>query len=356
MNRQRYIFIFLLLIVCRSVFSQVSVEQRLDSMEMLIGEHVHLTISAILPQGKKVNFPKHKTGGELEPGIEILDISKIDTQYVDDGKIKLSRKYTLTSFEDTLYYIHPQPVIIDGKCYSGKDLALKVSTVEVDTAKKDLMLIPFGIQSAPMLFSDWIPVILFALLFILSITVVIYCKRRLKDNKPILHHLRLIRRQPPHQKALKALGKLQQQKIAGSDVKQYYTHLTDIIRRYLKDQQGFDAMEMTTDEILTHLQQSSISEQNAVLSPILQTADLVKFAKYNIGADEIAHHTQEAKRYITLTKTDAVETEEKVERPLTETEQRSIRTRVILKTIIIIGIIVAVATALYIGWKISWLT
>lgn len=38
------------------------------------------------------------------------------------------------------------------------------------------------------------------------------------------------------------------------DQKAYYTLLTDVLRKYIKERFGFNAMEMTSSEIITRLQ------------------------------------------------------------------------------------------------------
>ena len=118
--------------MCLSVHahSQVVVEQRLDSMEMFIGEQVHLTLSVTAKSGQRVEFPAVKAGTYLLDGIELLEVADADTVKQDNGMQKISRKYTLTSFDDTLYYLPPVTVKVDGKPYQSKSLALKVITVE----------------------------------------------------------------------------------------------------------------------------------------------------------------------------------------------------------------------------------
>ena len=60
-----------------------------------------------------------------------------------------------------------------------------------------------------------------------------------------------------------------------------HTNLTDILRQYLDNQYDIDAAEMTSDQITEACseKQDISAEQNDNLRQILQTADLVKFAK-----------------------------------------------------------------------------
>ena len=64
-------------------------------------------------------------------------------------------------------------------------------------------------------------------------------------------------------------------------MKEYHTELTDILRNYLEETYHIQSTEMTTDQTLDSFQSSlAYSEDNyAKLRQILQTADMVKFAK-----------------------------------------------------------------------------
>src|SRR5690606_36569190 len=93
---------------------------------------------------------------------------------------------------------------------------------------------------------------------------------------------------PAHVRAVNELDKLKSEKIwlQGRE-KEFYSRLTDILRRYIYEREGINAMEMTSGEILNSVRQ--ISEVDSVyenLKQILTTADLVKFAKYKPYADE----------------------------------------------------------------------
>ena len=64
------------------------------------------------------------------------------------------------------------------------------------------------------------------------------------------------------------------------DPKAYYTELTDVIRIYIKERFGFNAMEMTSAEIIERLLEEKDKESIHDLKVMFETADLVKFAKY----------------------------------------------------------------------------
>ena len=111
-----------------------SVEASIDNIEMLIGEQAHVTLKAVAKENAKVEFPQFQPTQYVTPGVEVLTCQPQEDKQADNGFVEKSMVYTLTSFDDTLYYIPPLTVKIDGKPYQSKSLALKVLTMEVDTA------------------------------------------------------------------------------------------------------------------------------------------------------------------------------------------------------------------------------
>ena len=63
--------------------------------------------------------------------------------------------------------------------------------------------------------------------------------------------------------------------------KDYYDAVSDVMRRYLGGVRGFDAIEMTSDEILAHLRKHPLVGVTFVeVENLLRECDLVKFARY----------------------------------------------------------------------------
>ena len=65
-----------------------------------------------------------------------------------------------------------------------------------------------------------------------------------------------------------------------ADPKEYYTELTDVLRTYMAERFGFNAMEMTSSEIIDKLLETNDKESIRELKYLFETADLVKFAKH----------------------------------------------------------------------------
>ena len=149
---KRILSFILLMTGVLTLSAQVTVEASIDSIEMLVGQQVHVTLKAIVKENAKVEFPQFTPSQYVTPGVEVLSSQPQEDQSADGGDfIEKSVVYTLTSFDDTLYYIPPLTVKIDGKPYQSKSLALKVLTMEVDTAHAEKFFPPKTVQDNPFL-------------------------------------------------------------------------------------------------------------------------------------------------------------------------------------------------------------
>lgn len=345
------------LITCTLCASaQVFVESKIDSIEILIGEQTDVTLSVTSPKGSKVRMPQYKPSQYITPGVEVLSNSDADTAQLDNGLVKITQRYTLTSFDEKLYYLPPMKVNVNGKEYKSKSLALKVLTVPVDTLHPEKFYPPKGVQDNPFLWSEWEPTFWLSVMFVLICVLTYYLWTRLKENKPVIAQVRIIKKIPPHQKALTEIERIKETKLSVSeDQKTYYTLLTDVLRKYIKARFGFNAMEMTSSEIITRLQQESDKKMIDELKDLFTTADLVKFAKYSTLINENDANLVNAVEFINTTKLDNQPTIERVEPNLTETDKRNMRSRTTLKVSIYVLLLASIGILAFIIYRISLL-
>ncbi|MBP5408999.1 MAG: hypothetical protein J6Y46_02440 [Prevotella sp.] len=336
--------------------AQVGVEAKIDSIQMLIGQQVHVTVTATTPSNAKVVFPSFKSRDTLVAGVEVLNISKEEKEELEQGQQQISRVYTLTSFDGKLYYLPPFQVKVDGKTYQSKSLALKVLEVEVDTTNLNQYYGPKDVQNNPFLWSDWSTAFWLSVLILLLMAVAYYLYLRLRDNKPIIKSFKIVKRLLPHQKAMKEIEQIKADKMVSSEnQKEYYTKLTDTLRRYIEERYKFSAMEMTSSEIIERLTQDGDQKSLDELRELFTTADLVKFAKYSTLINENDKNLVSAIEFINQTKQELQVVEE--EKPqLSEADQRSLKTRRILKWTIGSIIVVSVVLIGYVIYRLMILT
>ena len=188
---RRFVFLIVLIASVICVSAQVSVEARIDSIEMFVGQQVHVTLTANAQENAKIEFPQFKPTQYITPGVEVLASKELDKRDLDNGFVARSMEYTLTSFDDTLYYLPPMVVKIDGKPYKSKSLALKVLTIEVDTTHVDQFFGPKDVQDNPFLWSEWRLPFWLSVLMLVLLALSYYLYLRLRDNKPIIKTIRI---------------------------------------------------------------------------------------------------------------------------------------------------------------------
>ena len=336
--------------------AQVSVEAVIDSIQIFVGQQAHVTLTATAKENAKVEFPQFKPMEYITPGVEVLDRQELEQQPQDNGFVSRSMVYTMTSFDDTLYYIPPMTVKIDGKPYKSKSLALKVLTIEVDTLHAEQFFGPKDVQDNPFQWSDWEDPFWLSVLMLVLLAVAYYLYLRLRDNKPIISHIRIVKRLLPHQKAMKEIEQIKADKMVSSEnSKEYYTKLTDTLRKYIEERYGFNAMEMTSSEIIEKLMASQDQKALDELRQLFTTADLVKFAKYSTLINENDANLVNAIDFINQTKLENVPVEETIKPQLSEEDQRSQKTRRVLKYFITAIAVVCLALFAYVVYTLYML-
>lgn len=328
------------------------VEQELDSIEIVLGDQCHLFLSVTAKEGIDVEFPDFGEKKMMAPGIEVVEQMRGDSIKNDDGTLKQTIVYLITSFEPKLHYIRPLPVLVGGKKYMGKQLALKVLDVPVDTTKLDQFFPPKTVQTNPFSWDEWIPLIVLYGVASLLAVIAMLCHLLRKGNKPIRISFRMVKRVPAHVKAMTAIDEIKENRMTiEGDQKEYYTRLTDTLRMYLQERFGFSAMEMTTREIIDRLQTEDPMKV-AELRELFETADLVKFAKYSTLINENDRNLVSAIDFINSTKTEEVVEEHREETKLTDEERQHNISLKALRWAIYVAIVLIAAIITYIIWQV----
>lgn len=336
-----------------SLMAQVTVEATIDSAQILIGEQARISLEVSLDAGKRLQLPLFND--TIVRGIEVLEVAKPDTQYINGNKrMLIKERYTITSFDSALYYIPPIEVAVDDEVYKSGALALKVYSMPVDTLHPEQFFGPKGAMSPEFVWADWYMLIASVLLWGPLAYLFAFLWKRYKENKPIIRKVKVERKMPAHQKALEAIDRINNEKIWKKGLaKEYYTQLTDALRSYIEDRFGFNAMEMTSSDIIEHLHKSSDVDALDELRELLQTADLVKFAKLTPLMSESDIHLLNAVKFVNETR--QIELVQNAE-PLEETilEKRSLKAKLMIGAgmlaiaAFIVGSLVYVLTELFI--------
>lgn len=341
--------------VSTMVKADVKPQVLIDSLQMIVGEQTGMHISVDVRPGQKVKFPEFVPQQDsiryIAGGVEVVRQPVIDTVDADNGEIRITQHLVLTAFEDSVYQIPAQTIEVDGKDYKTNPLVLKVYTMKVDTTQTNQYFGPKDVQANPFLWSEWMRVFLFAILAMMLYVIGWLAYLRLKSDKPISLKIRIVKKIPPHQRALTEIESIKHTATAETE-KEYYTRLTDALRKYIEERFGFNAMEMTSTEIISQLRELGDQERLNELMTLFETADLVKFAKYSAEVNEHDRNLVSAVEFINTTKQENVPLEERIMPSVTEQEKQTMRLRSILKCIIAILVVMASAAVAYVFWMV----
>ncbi|MBR1500050.1 MAG: hypothetical protein IJ615_10575 [Bacteroidaceae bacterium] len=342
-----------LLFSCLSVRAQVQVDVKLDSAALFIGQQTGLTLSVTYDAKQKLKMPDIKKGQLLIPDIEVVEVGEPDTAVLNEGKrLTVSQAYTITAWDSALYFLPPMQVMVDTNRYESNSLALKVLTVDVDTLHLDQFFPPNGIMELPFLWEDWRLVMFGGLLFVLMLVCIGYLYYHVKHGKPIVRFIRRKKKLPPHQVAMSEIERIKsERKWAEEDSKEYYTLLTDTLRNYIRDRYGFNAMEMTSTEIIERLISENNEEALDELREIFRTADLVKFAKYSTLINENDANLVSAIEYVNQTKIEVDPNAKPEPEVIKETDQKRLTQVKIMRVAIGVLAVLSLAVLAWIIWR-----
>lgn len=309
--------------------------------EILIGEQALINLQVIAPKDKEILFPVYQDS--IVGGLEVLSMGNADTTITDNVRT-INVKYLVTSFDSTLYFIPSMPVSDGIDTVFSNSFGLKVTAPELkDSTLAYLEKMNTGqtdsidfdalqlndikpIQKLPFSWKDffgllWIPLIILLLLAIVGTIIYLIIRKNKKGYfftpPPVL---------PAHVRAMKSLDKIKTEKLWQQERhKEFYTQLTDVLRRYIHERYGVNSLEMTSGEILniirTKAEEDSVYEN---LKQVLTVADLVKFAKHKPFIDENDLSMMNAYFFVNQTKEDEPLPEKSAEEYDNETKDQNV--------------------------------
>jgi hypothetical protein len=295
-------FFFLLVFVFLfSIIGTAQVASSVDTTEIRIGEEIKYSIQVAADTTDLVVFPE----GQTFLPLEVIESYKVDTTF-EAAKMRLIKKYGLTQFDSGGYTIPQQKIIINQRVFTTDSVNIAVRDVAVDTTKQKMFEIKpaVEVERPGFNFEKLLPWLIGLLVLAAIIASLFFRRKKLKEAKE--------QQLPPYEEALVALQSLDSSTyLKEQKSKEYYSQLTEIVKRYLDREVDEMALESTSDELIARLQLLKDGgnfdfemEDIKRLDGILKRADLVKFAKMQqaeaqakedrAAVEEIINHTHEA--------------------------------------------------------------
>lgn len=280
----------------------VTVTTRMDANKIMVGDQARLFLEVKSnPSSVAVHWPQFP---DTFNHLEIVEKGKIDTVR-QGGHVAYKQRLLITGFDSGVFnipaFIFAYSPVQGGETQSvaSDSLQLLVQTVPVDTSKAFKPI--KGLMEVKGSWLDYIWYILGALILLgVGIFIAFYFLKNKKVAAP--------KPQGPaetlQERTLRLLTELDAKQLwQKKQVKEYYVILTDIVRNYIEQRFNTPAMELTTDELLYKAQHHrELQPYHGLLSGILYTADLAKFAKAEPLPQEHMDAMEKAKQLVITSK------------------------------------------------------
>lgn len=282
---------------------QISVRAVVDRDSMTIGDVITYDLVIAHPQEMHVEPPQ--LGADLGP-FEIRDRQVLPQRELKDGRLESRFRYLISVFETGQQIIPSVEVsyidsVGQSRTVVSEEIAMAVESLNPDQAGdiKDIKP-PVSLPGSHALLY-WLSG---SLLFLAAGTIAFLYVRK-KRARPALETIEYTGPpRPAHEIALEELERIASLKLIQRGlIKEFYTEISEVIKRYISRRYRIKTMELTTTELMTLMERASIPEEHiGAYGPFFREGDLVKFAKYIPGQERMDGALDEARQLVHLTR------------------------------------------------------
>jgi hypothetical protein len=257
-----------------------TVSARVDKNTAHVGDAIALTITSIGPTAMPVVLPANPDLGsfsELKRSLDETDLG--------DGRMRRQFTVEIAAYEPGTFTVPAIELTYFGQDGQVKSVRTEPVTITLQSvlANEPEPKLKENADPVPVIERDHRPIYAAVILgaAIIGFIAALLIRKRLRNRRPAAPPPPP---RPAHEVALEKLDRLGTKLAAGGDLRPFYFELSETIREYLGGRFGFNALEMTTEELTQALpgQIPSGDIRGMALSEIdgwLFSTDLVKFAK-----------------------------------------------------------------------------
>lgn len=290
-----------------SAAGDVTLKQSLDSAYLMMGRTTTLNIE-LLGNGSATDGSIVVSKNAYPKEVEVSLPGTGDTTVMDNNRYQIRRQITIQSFDSGVWQLPPVLYIERGETIASNALSLKVIPVPVDTLK-DIHDYA-GVHDTGSKWYDSLPdwLVDYGLWILLGLLVIAggvwayfrYFRKKKAEGAVV----KVVKKAPPYEEAVKQLNELRDEHLCENGMeREYYTRLTEILRTYLQERFGINAMEMTSSQILDELEKREETRMpRLIMNRILEMADYVKFAKVRPLPDDNINAWRSAMQFVEDTK------------------------------------------------------
>ncbi len=284
--------------------ARMSIKASVDSSQIIMGNQTAVRLEIIDGADNQATIAVDKAAFPAE--VEIIDWGYGDTTDLGNGLVEMQRALVIQSFDSGVYEIPPFLMVNGPDTLRSNALTLKVNPVDV-SGMEDInpLAQPASFETKwydflpDWLTDNWVWILIGLLVIIGGV-----CAYLLANKKIDIAIMPQKKRLPPDVIAFDRLNALKDAQLwEKGQEKEYYTRLIDILRDYLQERFGINAMEMTSSQILKAL---SANEETRLphryMQKVVEIADYVKFAKVRPLPDDNVRSWQHAMQFVEETR------------------------------------------------------
>ena len=265
-----FLFFFVFCLFLSAFASDINVQLSCSPNTAEVGDVVNLILEVSVPKGIGIDVDEDF---KLDEDLEVLN-KKEPYSYEKDGKKVFVYQFEIVSWTVGKKVIGPIKInASSGVTFNSSKTELTINTV-LDKDSKQIKDIKKNINiTYPFYF--WIVIFIFIFLFAL---LIVYLFNFIKSGA--LNTKYAERNKTPEEIAEEALAKLSEIKLDNKEnIKQYYTLLTEILKKYIEARYSLETMDQTTSELYKLLRDTdSLREHASDIKAVMSKCDMVKFA------------------------------------------------------------------------------
>jgi hypothetical protein len=304
----------------RAQEGQISIQASVDKDSITIGDVI--TYDLMMTHSPEMFVEPPQLGANLGP-FEIRDRRQLPQQKLEGGRLESRFRYVISIFETGQQMIPSVEMsYIDSAGQSGtvasQEIAIAVESIKPNQAGdiRDLKP-PVSLPGTHALLYR-----LSGLLLFLAAGTAAFLYLRKKRARPSLETIEYQGPpRPAHEIALEELDRIAALKLIQRGlIKQFYTEISEAIKRYISRRYRMKTMELTTTELMAAMERASVPGKHiGAYQPFFQEGDLVKFAKHIPSREHMDGALDQARQLVHLTREELLPTPpEAVASPLVE--------------------------------------
>lgn len=293
-----------LLLAADNAWGRMSIKASVDSSQITMGYQTAIKLDIV--DNAKATSQVIVDKATFPAQVEIVDWIYGDTTDLGNDLVEMKRALVVQSFDSGVYSIPPFLLVNGPDTVRSNPLTLKVNPVDVSQMSDINPLAPPAEFMSK--WYDWLPdwITDYWLWILLGLLVIAgaVCGYLIMTRKVAVNILPQKKRLPPDQIAFNRLNALKDAQLwEKGQEKEYYTRLIDILRDYLQERFGINAMEMTSSQILKALSSNEETRlPHRYMQKVVEIADYVKFAKVRPMPDDNVRSFQNAMQFVEETR------------------------------------------------------